>query len=165
MSNALQIGARQQAFDSHNFDGWRSMDAAPRDGTWVELKCTYGVAPWYCIARWTDENIAYCQDGTTVKLKSSKPSWVKQGGGGPFDEKSLHWRPYAGDVGSYVDPTGGMQYDMSYWRGAIANKYGLPLDHFEAEAAHNARQNTATAAADKRVRLPWWKRIFQMRTK
>lgn len=160
MKNALQVGARQQEFDSCDFDGWRSMDTAPRDGTWVELKCTYGVAPWYCLARWTDEQIVYCGDGATKKFKGRQPSWVKPDGGGPFDEASLHWRPYAGEVASYTEPTGGMQNDMAYWRGAIANKYRLPLDYFEATAARNAKRNAGTAAPVK-ARIPWWKRIFR----
>lgn len=32
---------------------------------------------------------------------------------------------------NYTDPTGGMQNDMAYWRGAVAGKYGKPLDYFE----------------------------------
>ena len=95
---------------------WRSMDTAPRDGTWVELKCTYGVAPWYCLARWTDE-ISHGQDGQMHTFKRSRFSWVKREGGGPFEEGSLHWRPYAGEVTSYTDPTGGMQDNQAYWRG------------------------------------------------
>lgn len=127
------------------------MDTAPRDGTWVELKCTYGVAPWYCIARWTDECISHDNDGVAHTFKSAKFSWQKPQGGGPFSEGSLHWRPYAGEVDSYIDPTGGAQKDMAYWRGATASKYGLPLDAFEKTAEQNAKRN---------ARAPWWKRIF-----
>ena len=159
MTPALQAGARQQDFDSRHFDGWRSMDTAPRDGTWVELKNTYGVAPWYCIARWTDEGISHGPNGEKYPFKSDKKSWQKPEGGGPCSESSLHWRSYAGEVASYTDPTGGMQNDMAYWRGAVASKYGLPLDHFEATAARNAKRNAA-ADAPAKVRLPWWKRIF-----
>jgi hypothetical protein len=152
MNYALQAGARQQDFDSRNFDGWCSMDTAPRDGTWVELMCTYGVAPWYCIARWADEQVASGPDGSITKFKSSRPSWVTPEGGGPFDEGSLHWRPYAGNVASYRDPTGGMQNDMAYWRGAVAAKYGLPLDHFEKTAARNAARNEPASASGGRAR-------------
>lgn len=175
-NNALHVGARQQCFDNRNFDGWRSMDTAPRDGTWVELKCTYGVAPWYCIARWTDEQISHDQEGQAHTYKASKSSWVKRKGGGPFDEGSLHWRPYAGEVASYVDPTGGMQDNPAYWRGAVASKYGLPLDHFEATAARNAERSTTAVAPEKAQPPPpptdhdeykggipspsWWQRIF-----
>lgn len=150
MNNALRIGARQQEFDSRNFNGWRSMDTAPRDGTWVELKCTYGVAPWYCIAHWTDEQSFKDQDGHQHIFKTGKSSWVKPEGGGPFDEGSLHWRPYAGNVASYVDPTGGVQDDPAYWRGAVASRYGLPLNAFEATPSRT----------DKNSAKPWWRRIL-----
>lgn len=120
-------------------NAWLSMDTAPRDGTWVELKCTYGVAPWYCLARWTDEHIAHDQDGQAHPYKANKPSWVQREGGGPFNEGSLHWRPYTGEAVAYIDPTGGMQNDPAYWRCAVASKYGLPLNYFEATAARNTR--------------------------
>ncbi len=153
MNRALQIGAFEQGTAVHDFSGWRSMDAAPRDGTWVELKCTYGVAPWYCIARWTDEYVCQGRNGERYTGKSDKPSWQKPEGGGPFSEGSLHWRPYSGEVSAYADPTGGMQNDPAYWRGAVANKYGLPLDHFEKMAAKNRTKN-------ERSTLPWWKHMF-----
>ncbi len=108
---------------------WRSMSSAPRDGTFVELECTYGVAPWYCLARWTDEIVLA---GKTT-FKSHQFSWQKPwpDNGGPFDEHSLRWRSYNGIVSSYIDPTGGQQNDAVYWRKAVARKYGLPEDHFE----------------------------------
>lgn len=158
--DALQCGAHQQRFGGRQSDDWRSMATAPRDGTWVELKCTYGVAPWYCIARWTDEVRAWGRNGWTETYRASKPSWVKPGGGGPFYERSLHWRPYVGEVTSYVDPTGGMQDDPAYWRGAVASKHGLPLDYFEEAAARNAERNAASSGPPKTARRPWWKRIF-----
>lgn len=117
------------------------MDTAPRDGTYVELKNTYGVAPWYCIARWTDENFALGANGTKMTFKTNKPSWVKPDGVGPFSEESLHWRPYNGSVEDYVDPTGGMQNDPAYWRGAVASKYGLPINHFEKEVIAKSVSN------------------------
>ena len=137
MNRVLIEGARQQA-DSHDFEGWNSMDTAPRDGTWVEIKNTYGVAPWYCVARWTREDFARCSDGTRKKFEMPDPAWVTPDGGGPCSEGSLHWRPYAGEVSAYIDPTGGMQNQMAYWRGAVAQQYGLPLDHFEAEVSRRA---------------------------
>lgn len=157
---ALQCGAHQQRFESRQSGDWQSMDTAPRDGTWVELKCTYGVAPWYCIARWTDEQIAYGRNGTTTPFRAKQPSWTKPKGGGPFDEGSLQWRPYVGEVTSYIDPTGGMQDDPAYWRGAVASKHGLPLDYFEEAVARSARRNVALAEPSKTEHRPWWKRIF-----
>ena len=149
--SALETGGYQERYANREFTGWRSMDTAPRDGTWVELKCTYGVAPWYCVARWTEEIIT--ATGTTFR---GRASWQKLQGGGPFDEGSLHWRPYEGDPAAYVDPTCGMQNDMAYWRGAVASKYGLPLDHFEELAARNEKRNQESL----RPKKSWWRRFF-----
>lgn len=135
MPNSVKTGAYQQTIGNLDFSGWFSMDTAPRDGTWVELKCTYGVAPWYCVAQWNIEELR----------------WKKPDGSGPFSESSLHWRPYDGDIAAYTDPTGGMQNDAAYWRGAVASKYALPADHFEKVASPVAK------AAPPR---PWWKIIF-----
>jgi hypothetical protein len=113
---------------------WMPIESAPRDGTLVELKCTYGVAPWYCLASWTDQDFCYFSDGKNSGMQPytrSEKAWIKQGGGGPTDERYLYWRPYSGDAAAYVDPTGGMQNDMAYWRRTVASKYGLPLDTFE----------------------------------
>lgn len=107
------------------------MFTAPRDGTYVELKCTYGVAPWYCVARWTDENLAITSGGGNVPIKTSSPRWVKPEGGGPSDEGSLQWRPYHDAIDDYVDPTAGYQNDPQYWRTAVARKYALPDNYFE----------------------------------
>lgn len=134
-------------------DDWRSMDTAPRDGTYVELKCTYGVAPWYCIARWTDEGIAHGPNGKQHPFKRDRPSWRKPEGGGPFSEGHLQWRPYKGTVESYVDPTDGMQDSMAYWRGAVAAKYGLPPDRFESEVKRNVSK-------ERTPKSGFWSRLF-----
>lgn len=126
-TQALTAGANAH---SNSFGQWLPMNTAPRDGRWVELKCTYGVAPWFCVARWTDEAIALGAGGP-IRFRSQEASWVKLNGGGRFDEAHLSWRPYDGDPTSYADPTGGAQNSVTYWRGAIAAKYGLPADHFE----------------------------------
>lgn len=154
-TEALVAGARSLGDMSGN---WLPMNTAPRDGSWVELKCSYGVAPWYCVARWTDEDVASSSDGP-VPIKCSEKAWRKQEGGGPFDESSLLWRPYDGLPGSYVDPTGGLQNSGAYWRGALAAKYGLPLDSLERQAAQNAGEETPQAAPALSAR-PWWRRIF-----
>lgn len=134
----LETGAYYQRGSENQT--WRPMSTAPRDGTWVELKNTYGVAPWYCIARWTDENISHGSDGRLYPFKSKDKSWVKREGGGPFSESHLQWRPYSGKVEAYVDPTGGAQDSPAYWRGAVAAKYGLPLDTFEKQVEQNLRR-------------------------
>lgn len=95
-------------------DDWQPIATAPRDGTLVELRCTYGVAPWYGLHRWADECLASGPDGW-VSIKT-KPAWVsadgKQSGS---DEAYLSWRPFEGDPGTYVDPTHGFQADPKYW--------------------------------------------------
>lgn len=151
--NALEIGAYQQRTMGHD-STWLHMNSAPRDGTWVELKNTYGIAPWYCVARWTDEDVALSANGM-VPFRASKKSWIKQGGGGPFSETSLQWRPYAGTVDNYIDPTGGLQNDMAYWRGAVAAKYCLPLDSFEKEAAANQKKNNYQNAKPRQSFFDW----------
>jgi hypothetical protein len=111
---------------------WQHMSTAPRDGTVVELMCTYGVAPWYGIYRWTDEGYIRGKNGLEP-YKHSKPQWISvlPGRGSPFDESSLKWRPYTGEASNYVDPTGGQQDDMAYWRRAVATKHGLPTNYVE----------------------------------
>ena len=129
MQNALQMGG------SRDFSGWRSMDTAPRDGTIVELKCTYGVAPWYNLFRWSDGRWEQHDD----------PSM------GVSSEDSLHWRPYSGEPSAYADPTGGAQNDAAYWRSAAARAHGLPPDYFEKSAAGTAPT----------TRPSWWRRLFK----
>ena len=139
-SQALRMGAQQQGM-RHPSGDWRPMSEALRDGTWVEVMNTYGVAPSYSLCRWTDEK-----------------AWRSRGGNFFREEGHLKWRPYAGDPDNYVDPTGGLQNDMAYWRGAVAAKYGLRLDHFEAEARRNERRN---AKAELRaVERSWWRRLL-----
>lgn len=110
------------------------MSTAPRDGTVVEIKCSYGVAPWYGLFRWTDEQVVTARDGTKMAFKTKDPSWVgvdRPGHGLCSGDDSLQWRPHDGNAEAYVDPTGGAQSDPAYWRAAVARKYGLPADHFE----------------------------------
>lgn len=140
-------------------DGWRSFDSAPRDGTAIEVRCTYGVAPWYGLYRWTDE-MTVTQDGVTHIMHSQQKRWAKVGDdcSGFTEDHSFTWRPYGGQAQSYVDPTGGFQNDPRYWRQAAAVKHGLPADYFEAEAARNERRNKR--ADMKAAGAPWYKRIF-----
>jgi hypothetical protein len=101
---------------------WQPMSTAPRDGTVVELMNTYGVAPWYSIAKWTrhidgvptfygDKG----QQGVT-SMDMPEPHWVSLDHNGFQDDAdTLHWRPYHGSVSHYVDPTGGAQNSNAYW--------------------------------------------------
>ena len=123
-----ELGAAAQQ-TRHRVDDWQHLSTAPRDGTVVEMRCTYGVAPWYGLFRWTNEVIG--PDGT-VLFTRDYPEWV--GYVDPSlsvtEDEHLRWRPYNGSL-PYVDPTGGAQNEGAYWRGAVATKFGLPADHFE----------------------------------
>lgn len=131
--HVLAAGAKERSASS---DGWQEMSSAPRDGTWIEVKNTYGVAPSYGLARWTDEGMAHGPDGL-VPYKRREPAWDDGEGGGYMDGEHLHWRPYDGNPKTYIDPTGGLQNSPAYWRGAAAAENGLPLDFFEADTARN----------------------------
>lgn len=98
---------------------WRPMTSAPRDGTVVELRCTYGVRPWYGLFRWTDSMEMLDQQGALVTMYMQSPWWasLKRPGQGMTDDKTLMWRPYEGDPGAYIDPTQGAQETAAYWRG------------------------------------------------
>ncbi len=138
---------------------WCSMESAPRDGTWVEIKNCYGVAPSYSIARWTTHGLAHSSDGL-VPYEHSEPQWSSPDGGGFVNEGSLFWRPYEGDVENYIDPTNGAQNSPAYWRGAIAAKHGLPIDYFEATTAYNELKNEVEKERrpkTKSKKRPWWK--------
>lgn len=153
MSVLTHISSLETSAHERGVMGFRSMYSAPRDGTIVELKCTISdAAPWYGLFRWTNQSYTMYSDGTLVPYKDDKHSWHRVGGpGGAAETSSLFWRPYLGNPKDYVDPTGGAQYRDGYWRGAIARKYGFPLDHFD-------------IAEEKTVRpLPWWKRLIKLR--
>lgn len=131
---------------------WQGMDSAPRDGTAIELKCTYGVAPWFGLFRWTNEAHAHTSDGRLETFTDSHFGWRGVGqhaGSSASDEGHLQWRPHDGDAASYVDPTGGRQNDPAYWRAAAARSIGKPADYFEVAAARNARK-TGTPVTQQR---------------
>lgn len=112
------------------------MSTAPRDGTIIELRCSYGVAPWYDLYRWTDEIqvevIGYDTDAEGKwrqrdlgfeTSKGTRKKWVSatRPGHSMASEESLHWRPApAGSPANYVDPTNGAQKTNEYWRNACA---------------------------------------------
>lgn len=82
-------------------NGWQSMGTAPKDGTVVEICCTYGVAPWYGL---------YCYKDDRWQRTDDERS-------GFTEDNSFHWRPYSNGQSSaqYVDPTGGAQNTRNYW--------------------------------------------------
>lgn len=148
MQAALSCGAYQQETRGNSVD-WISMNTALRDGTIIEIRNNYGVAPSYGIYRWTNETKCISNNGIS-KFKDDKFSWQNaqpDQSGSPFDETSLTWRPYNGTVEDYRDPTEGMQNDMAYWRGAVASKYGLPLNHFEELAKNNELKNKTSESS------------------
>lgn len=128
---AYQVGADQQRFGGQAQVGWLPMNSAPRDGTPIEIRCTYGVAPWYGLFQWT--NKFTCEQDGKIYEYTGAPRWAKIGddASGFTEDDSFRWRPYHGGPASYVDPTDGAQNTPEYWRGAVASKYGLPLDAFK----------------------------------
>lgn len=94
------------------------MDSAPRDGTPVELCCTYGVAPWYGMYAWLSKRIMKDQNGNPMTFEG-EPGWVdvNDNSKGVSDEAHLHWRLNK-TQGQYIDPTGGAQNTPEYWRKA-----------------------------------------------
>jgi hypothetical protein len=136
--------------------GWRPMYSAPHDGTVVEVRNTYGVAPWYGLFRWNPhvKVKAYDEKGNDVGFEYDDPKrWIDVSDGSSFQEdKDFTWRPYAGDPRTYVDPTGGAQNSMAYWRGAAAEASGRPVDAFESTASRNIDRDNSTGSDQE----PWW---------
>ncbi len=120
---AYLVGAGQ-VHESISND-WQPIKTAPRDGTVIETKCTYGVAPWYGLHKW--DSYEWRTEKEWRSATDSRSSVTE----GPY----LYWRPFNGNPSEYVDPTNGVQEDMAYWRGALAAKYGLPPDTFEKSAS------------------------------
>ena len=135
----LSVGAaaRQGAYDGQ---GWRPIGTAPKDGTIIEIRCTYGVAPWYGIFIWKETVVLRDNNGESFEVR--RPGWRRVGDdSSSFEEgPSFAWRPYRGSTISYVDPTGGAQDSPAYWRGAAAASQGLPLDIFEKLTQRNAEK-------------------------
>lgn len=89
---------------------WQEMSTAPRDGTPIEVRCTYGIAPWYGLYIW----------GVEPEWPDSDPRWMQVGDpcAGICENMSFQWRPYQGDPLAYIDPTHGAQETMEYWQAA-----------------------------------------------
>jgi len=99
-------------------DKWQPMWKAPRDGTVIEMRNSYGVMPWYGLFKWTDM-IASANDPTLHKIDQPRWASVTQQGmsQGEESEQHLTWRPAPTTAPrAYVDPTGGAQETPEYWR-------------------------------------------------
>ncbi|TJW14427.1 MAG: hypothetical protein E5W82_10650 [Mesorhizobium sp.] len=81
-------------------EGWNNILSAPRDGTPIEIQNNWGVAPWFGVFKWVAGN-----------------GWrdVCDARSGCIDGPHLSWRPYAGRVEEYVDPTNGAMKTHEYW--------------------------------------------------
>jgi hypothetical protein len=160
------VGYEQQSEMAARSREWQTNATAPRDGTVIEYMNTYGVAPTYGLIRWTDEHVSLDQNNARRVFKGS-PSWERAEpdaiGGTPIDTPTLLWRPFHGDPAHYIDPTGGAQNDAAYWRGAVAAKYGLAPNAFEAIAERNHRRNERAAAKPKRSLMHHVRRVLGMR--
>jgi hypothetical protein len=96
---------------------WLPIETAPRDGTVIEIRNCFGVAPWYGLFVW---------DAPRREWRSAVDDRC-----GIIEGSYLTWRFYFSPVAEYSDPTGGFQNDPRYWREAVARKYRLPIDTFE----------------------------------
>lgn len=129
-TNMLEAGAYfRQTMDQQQ--DWHPIGTAPKDGTVIEVRCTYGVAPWYGLFIWKEIVVLHDNNGESHEMRS--PGWKRVGDdSSSFEEgSSFTWRPYRGMTISYIDPTGGAQDSPAYWRGAAAASHGLPVDVFE----------------------------------
>lgn len=104
--------------------GWNNITEAPRDGTVIEVQNNWGIAPTYSICKWAEGR------GWQDAADSSS---------GVTDGAHLSWRPYAGSVDAYLDPTGGAQNSEEYWDRAVIQATGGLLNP-AAERARNARR-------------------------
>lgn len=124
---AMQGGSGTLTSTQMEVPDWRPIASAPRDGTIIEVRCTYGVAPWYGLYHWTEKITVQgtvCDwQGTckpAQKTTVHSPGWHKVGddASGIAEDNSFMWRPYKGTAQGYVDPTGGAQDTDQYWRHA-----------------------------------------------
>ena len=98
---------------------WKPLIEAPHDGTLVEELNTYGVAPYYSVAKFTKGRWIFVDPGF------EKHSGV---GGGPINEMCQWFRPFTGDLATYVDPTNGAQWTVKYECDAMRMGYDSKKD-------------------------------------
>lgn len=73
--------------------GWHSMDSAPRDGTPIEIRCSYGYEPWVQVGRYAMDNFV-------------GPIWEFRSGG---------FKTYVNAVSAQSRANGASEYQMK-WR-------------------------------------------------
>jgi hypothetical protein len=88
----LLCGALVASVNGCDLGGWRAMSTAPRDGTAIEIKDSYGLVPWYGVFRWTDRDCAI----NTNTCGKGDPHWASVAE--PYmsvdcnPEDTCHWR-------------------------------------------------------------------------
>src|SRR5208283_1963955 len=118
---------------------WRDLCTAPRDGTIIEIRSTYGVAPWYGLYKWTTTHCSLGVDGGLHQYEA-EADWcgVNRLGSVFTESRDFMWRPYqAGNPEQYIDPTNGAQETARYWRQAVAHESGVSLLYLEAVTLKN----------------------------
>jgi hypothetical protein len=123
---------RQNPFQHRPPPGWNNIVDAPRDGTVIEIQNNFGIAATYSICKWVQ--------GRGWQDAADECSGV---GDGPH----LSWRPYAGGVEEYRDPTGGAQFSEEYWDAAIVQATGGLLNP-ALDRARNAKKRGDLARSD-----------------
>lgn len=109
---------RFNPFEFHTPPGWELIATAPRDGTVIEMQNNYGIAPHFGLYKWAAKS-------------GDEYGWVSatdpNSSCGSTDALHLSWRPYAGAVENYRDPTGGGQDTRAYWiRASGLNPHDYP---------------------------------------
>lgn len=92
---------------THDCKCWHEIDSAPRDGTVIEIKNSYGIAPYYGLYKW---------DGLCWQSERDPSITIMTG------NHDLSWRAYSGSVSDYRDPTGGAQETPEYWQDAARRR-------------------------------------------
>lgn len=105
--------------------GWQPISSAPRDGTIIEICCTFGVAPWYGLYKWEggeqcsnqNQSLAHGLAGMQGSPGRQGRDWVdvRDPLKSVTDGDYLQWRPTNATAESYVDPTHGAQETTEYW--------------------------------------------------
>jgi hypothetical protein len=99
-------------------EAWRSMGSAPRDGTVIEIRQSYGIQPWFGLFKWVvEKGVLHCPAGGG-ECVPDPGGWkdATNPNRGVFGEDTMSWRPYGGSAAAYRDPTNGAQFTSQYWR-------------------------------------------------
>jgi hypothetical protein len=60
---------------------WKSITTAPRDGTVIELKNSYGILPTFSLCRWTESGWRKHDDPMSGVIDGPHLEWREYGGG------------------------------------------------------------------------------------